>query len=597
MIRIQNLQKTFGERMLFDDVNLTLGSKERIGLIGRNGSGKSTFLRMLLGQESIQGGEVEIPSGFTIRALEQHLNFIRSTLLEQVVAALPSGQRAEAWRAKSILMGLGFGESDFARAPQEFSSGFQVRIRLAEALVSDCDLLLLDEPTNYLDILSLRWLERFLKGWRTSFLLVTHDQRFMTQVVSHTIALHRGRMRKLRGGPQKLMEQIRQEEQVYEKTRQNQVKKKERTEEFIRAFRSGARSAGLVQSRIKALAKQKVGQKLELLPQIRFRFRSEPFQANSMLQAEDLSFGYEPGKPLIQGLSLTLFRGDRIAIIGRNGQGKSTLLRLLAQKAKPWEGKVVPHAALKVGYFGAGNQDRLDPQKMLLEQLGEGLNLPDQALRNVAGALLFSGMDSKKKISSLSGGEKSRVCLGRLMLDSHHLLLLDEPTNHLDMESCQALIEALNSFEGSVIFVTHDEEILSQVATRLILFEGGTVRLLEKTYDRFLDEVGWKEEEGGSTEAPSGASPTQQAYAEKKDRKKQLRRIQAQILALEKEIGKWEKEKATTEKELGDACIERNRDQIRRLGMRLKELEELIERAYAEYQDLEEQFAGLGLDE
>ena len=208
MLIISGLTKFYGNQNLFKDVDLNIGPKEKIGLIGRNGTGKTTFLKILLGEESPKEGEVKMPNGYRVRSLEQHLRFSEKTVLAQVSSALPKSSLNEDWKAKSILMGLGFSIDDFDRHPSEFSSGFQVRIRLAEVLVSESDLLLLDEPTNYLDILSLRWLERFLKSWKGSFILVTHDQHFMDLVVSHTIIIHRGDMRKMKGGPMKLMQHI-----------------------------------------------------------------------------------------------------------------------------------------------------------------------------------------------------------------------------------------------------------------------------------------------------------------------------------------------------------------------------------------------------
>lgn len=293
MLTISGLTKFYGHQTLFENVYLNIGPKEKIGLVGRNGTGKTTFLKILLGEEAHQEGEIEMPNGYRVKSLEQHLKFTEKTILGQVCKALPKNVLNEDWKAKSILMGLGFDTYDFERPPSEFSSGFQVRVRLAEALVSESDLLLLDEPTNYLDILSLRWLERFLKSWKGAFVLVTHDQHFMDLVVSHTVAIHRGHMRKMAGGPIKLLEHIKKDEEIYEKTRKNQTKKLEKEDEFIRKFRAGARSAGLVQSRIKSLAKQGVKQKLDNIATIKFQFRSIPCKSDSVVQATDVSFAYE----------------------------------------------------------------------------------------------------------------------------------------------------------------------------------------------------------------------------------------------------------------------------------------------------------------
>lgn len=586
MIRIQNLEKFFGHQHLFDDVTFNINPKEKIGLVGRNGTGKSTFLKILLEEDSAQGGEIHFPEGFRIRSLEQSLNFSEATILQQVVSALPPEAKRDEWRAKSILMGLGFTQNDFNRSPGEFSSGFQIRIRLAEALVSDCDLLLLDEPTNYLDILSLRWLERFLNTWNKSFILVTHDQQFMEKVVTHSLIIHRGKMRKMKGGPQKLMDQIKLEEKVYEKTRQNQLKKKAQTEEFISKFRSGARSAGLVQSRIKMLEKQKIGGKLRKLPQIRFQFRSDPFKANTMVQAEGLKFGYSSDELLIQDFDLNVLPGDRIGIVGPNGKGKSTLLKLLSGLLKFKEGKLTYNSNLHIGYFGADSKVELSLEKSILEEL---ITLPDvneKQVRQVCAALLFTGHNAKKKIESLSGGEKSRVCLGKVLLYKNNLLMLDEPTNHLDLESCQALTQSLIDFEGSVIFVTHDEKMLSQVANRLIVFDAGTIRVVEKTYEEFLRSGGWHDEDEAVFKKVKTPSEGKQAYLEAKRLKKEEKMKEKKLDKLDRQLKKLEEEKKINDAELHEACLNRETGKIEVLGKRAKEIYESIEGVYREMEEL-----------
>ncbi len=588
MIHIQNLEKFFGHQTLFDDVTLTLNPKEKIGLIGRNGTGKSTFLRLLLGEDSAQSGEIKIPQGFKIKALEQNLDFDKRCILDQVSASLPPGAHDQQWRAESILMGLGFKIEDFSRSPDEFSSGYQIRVRLAEALVSDSDLLLLDEPTNYLDILSLRWLERFLKTWKGSFILVTHDRHFMEQVVTHSLIIHRGKMRKMKGGPQKLMQQISLEEKVYEKTRQNAIKKKERTQEFIRNFRAGARSAGLVQSRIKSLAKQEIGTKLAKLPQIRFNFRSEPFKSNTMLQAESLEFAYDSDEMLIRDFSLNILPGDRIGIVGPNGKGKSTLLKLLTGRLNLGSGKLVHHNRLRIGYFGPDSKKALSPEKTILEELITLPAVTEKQVRSVCGALLFTGQHAKKTIRNLSGGEKSRVCLAKVLLYKNHLLALDEPTNHLDMESCQALTNSLKTFAGAVIFVTHDEAMLSEVANRLIVFDDGEITLYEKSYDEFLSVPGWMSEEEQSFKKLGKTSSNKSSYLDAKQEKKEKRKRERRLEALEKEIDSLEGQKKKNESKLQQACLDRETSQIKKLGQECKDIYDQIERLYTEMEELME---------
>ncbi|MBT6068548.1 ABC-F family ATP-binding cassette domain-containing protein [Candidatus Peregrinibacteria bacterium] len=589
MLIISGLNKSYGDQILFQDVDLNIAPKERIGLIGRNGSGKSTFLKMLLGEEFFLEGEIKIPKGYRIRSLEQHLNFSEKTILDQICSALPGNSSNESWKAKSILMGLGFEEKDFDRAPSEFSSGFQVRIRLAEALVSESDLLLLDEPTNYLDILSLRWLERFLKTWKGAFILITHDQRFMDLVVTHTVAIHRGHMRKMAGGPMKLMQHIKKDEEIYDKTRKNQEKKRVQEEEFIRKFRSGARSAGLVQSRIKSLAKQEIKLKLDNIPTIKFHFRSIPCKSDSVIYATNLTFGYVPDQPLIQDLSLTTFPGDRIAIIGRNGKGKSTLLKLLHQTLSPDSGKVRMPPTLAVSYFGIDSIQELIPRRSILEELVATSDASEQEVRNLCGSLLFRGDDAKKPINVISGGEKSRVCLGKTLLRPSQLLMLDEPTNHLDMESVEALTEAIEKYEGTVIFVTHNEDMLSRLATKLVLFDNNKIQVLEYGYDKFLAGGGWSED--GSLMGSTGTTDTSgDSNLNNKEARKQQRLLKKQIEKLEREIEKLEEQKKELGEVLKKACLAKDVEAIANHGVEMKKLEKLID---SKYEEMDEKMEGV----
>jgi len=586
MLTISRLTKYFGNQTLFRDVDLNIGPKEKLGLIGRNGSGKSTFLKILLGDESPKEGSVDMPKEYRIRSLEQNLKFSERTILEQVCSALPKNSLNEDWKAKSILMGLGFDNYDFDRPPSEFSSGFQVRIRLAEALVSESDLLLLDEPTNYLDILSLRWLERFLRSWKGAFILVTHDQHFMDLVVTHTVAIHRGHMRKMKGGPLKLMNHIKKDEEIYEKTRKNQEKKRAKEDKFIREFRAGARSAGLVQSRIKSLAKQEIKQKLDNIGTIKFHFRSTPCKSDSVVQATNLNFAYTPENPIIKNFSLTTFPGDRIAIIGRNGKGKSTLLKLLHQTLTPDSGKVRMPPTLAVSYFGIDSIKELTPELSILEELIKQAHTSEQEVRNLCGALLFRGDDVKKRISTISGGEKSRVCLGKTLLHPSQLLMLDEPTNHLDMESVQALSEAIEEYKGTVIFVTHNEAMLSRLATKLVLFDSHEIRVLDYGYDKFLAKGGWSEEDETAFKASKGISKQKQQYLDEKEERRKQRMLKKQLKKIEKEIDKLEKEKEKLSQSYQEACEGKSHELIRKIGIKNKELENFINQKYEEMEEV-----------
>ncbi|MCL5062526.1 MAG: ABC-F family ATP-binding cassette domain-containing protein [Nitrospiraceae bacterium] len=528
MIQVGNLSKAYGQQVIFDDIGFTVNAGERIGLVGRNGHGKTTLFKMILGEERSDDGIISIPNNYKVGHLSQHISFTEESVLKEGCLGLRPAEdgRDETYKVEAILMGLGFSADDFMRNPLELSGGYQIRLNLAKLLISEPNLLLLDEPTNYLDILSIRWLIQFLRNWKNELILITHDRDFMDSVTTHTMGIHRCTIRKIEGPTQKLYEQILMEEEVYEKTRINEEKKRKETEQFINRFRAQATRASAVQSKIKALQKKEKLEKISEIKNLDFEFRSEPFLGKWLVEATDLSFSFAPEvPPLIDKLSMTIGKDDRIAIIGKNGKGKTTLLNLLAGELMPLSGSVTHNPKLKLAYFGQTNIQRLDSQKTVEEEILD--TLPEynrRAARNICGIMMFEGDKALKKISVLSGGEKSRVLLGKLLVSPANLLLLDEPTNHLDMESIDSLLEAIDAFEGAVMIVTHSEMILHAIATRLIVFDDGKVSVFEGTYQDFLGRVGWKNENNGAV--------GRQAISEqsKNTNKKDMRRMRAELI-------------------------------------------------------------------
>src|SRR5512143_771635 len=503
MLQVTNIEKSYGKQRLFDGVSFTVNPRERVGLVGRNGHGKSTLFRMILNEEHADSGTITMPSGYTVGHLSQHIHFTEDTVLKEACLALPENEDHidETYKAEAILHGLGFTNEDFERAPSSLSGGYQVRLNLAKVLVSEPNLLLLDEPTNYLDIVSVRWLTQFLRAWRNERIIITHDRDFMDSVTTHTMIIHRCKMRKVAGSTQKLYDQILLEEEIYEKTRQNDEKKRKEVEQFINRFRAQATKASAVQSRIKALARHERLDKLDEIKTLDFKFRSAPFEARWLMTAEDISFGFSKnGSKLIDGLTFGVGKKERIAVIGKNGKGKTTLLNLLANELSPTRGEVKLHPNTKIAYFGQTNINRLRPEKTALQEVMDAH--PDHSQgesRAICGLMMFDGDNALKKVSVLSGGEKSRVLLGKLLVSPANLLLLDEPTNHLDMESIDSLIEAIEAFDGAVIIVTHSEMILEAVATKLIVYDNDEVNVFEGTYFDFLERIGWQEEGGVRT--------------------------------------------------------------------------------------------------
>ncbi|MGL4370858.1 MAG: ABC-F family ATP-binding cassette domain-containing protein, partial [Spirochaetota bacterium] len=436
MIRIQNLSKSFGAQLLFDEATFNINPREKVGLTGRNGHGKTTLMKLVTGEDHPDDGTIEMTKNYRIGYITQHLKFTGATVRDEAVLGLPDYEKDEVWKAEKILSGLGFSKDDLNRSPHEFSGGYQVRLHLAKVLISDPDLLLLDEPTNYLDITSIRWLEQFLRTWPKELMLITHDRNFMDSVCTHTVAIHRRKIRKVQGDTGKLYEQIAKEEEIYEKTRLNDEKKRKDAEEIINRFRAKARLAGLVQSRIKNLERMDKRDRLQKVEALEFAFNEKPFEPKNMIGATDITFGYNPDSLLIKNFSLQVLKGDRICIVGRNGKGKTTLLKILAGALEPCAGSVIYHSDVRTGYFTQTNVSTLEPKCTVEDEiLAADPSAERQKARGIAGAMMFEGDNALKKLEVLSGGEKSRVMLGKIIMTPVNILLLDEPTNHLDMQS------------------------------------------------------------------------------------------------------------------------------------------------------------------
>lgn len=599
MIQVTNLSKAYGRQLLFDDVSFTVMPGERIGLIGRNGHGKTTLLRLLVHEEEPDSGLIQIPNGYRIGYLVQHLQFSQGSVLAEVCTALPAGEAEgdQSYRAKAVLHGLGFAGEVFALDPAKLSGGFQVRLNLAKLLVSEPNLLLLDEPTNYLDIVSLRWLERFLRNWPRELMLITHDHAFMDRVTTHTMGIHREKLKKLSGPTAKYYEQIRQEEEIHAQTRLNQERRIQASEDFINRFRAKASKASVVQSRIKALEKMQPLARLAEIEQLQLRFNAQSFSGKWLLEAHDLTFAYAPTEqPLIDGLSFALGKGDRIAVIGRNGQGKTTLLRLFVQELEPRTGAVIQSSGLKFAYFGQTNIDRLNPGLSVEEEISSAnRELSRTAVRSICGMMMFGGSLAEKKISVLSGGERSRVLLGKILVSSANCLFLDEPTNHLDQESTEAFIEGLEEFPGAIVIVTHSEMILERVAKRLIVFDANQTFVFEGSYRDFLERVGWQQEEEylavGECESSVNKKELRRRRAEIIIRRsKTLSPYKERMAEIEDRIGELEKKVNDGNSKLIEASVKGFGEEEAKLSRNLCRYKSEIEQLFEELDKLSKEF-------
>jgi ATP-binding cassette subfamily F protein 3 len=604
MVQADNLSKSYGKQVLFEDVGFKINRKERVGVVGRNGHGKTTLFRLIAGLEEPDGGTISAPRNYRIGYVEQQLAFSRPTVLEEAVHGLPLESRDQVWRVEKILDGLGFSRADWAKNPTELSGGFQVRLNLTKVLLADYNMLLLDEPNNYLDITSIRWLEKFLAAWPGEMMLITHDRSFMDKVVTHTMAIHRRKIKKIEGDTAKLYTQIALEEETYEKTRINDERKRKEIEQFIARFRASAQLQGLVESRKKTLTKMGRKVKLETVKSLEFDFAYKKFTGKYVLTVDGLTFGYHPGAPLFRDFGICVGSRDRIFVVGANGKGKTTLLKLLAGAMAPNAGTIANPMAVTAGYFEQTNVQGLVASNTVLDEIsaGDASIEPSQA-RRLAGLMMFEDDNALKKIAVLSGGEKSRVLLGKLIATPVNLLLLDEPTNHLDLESSEALLTAIDNFPGAVIMVTHDEMFLEALAERLIVFQNGGVTVFEGSYERFLERVGWSgEDDRGRTREEAAALPagpgipTPLPPSRKEVRKmrsdliaeksKVLRPLERHIDELEKSIEAAEAEQTRMNAEIVTASQTKDSARIVELSKTIHQLRRMIDAYFVELEPL-----------
>ncbi|MFT5661558.1 MAG: ATP-binding cassette subfamily F protein 3 [Sulfurimonas sp.] len=496
MIQLSNISKNYASQELFNNLNFKLNAGTRVGLVGRNGSGKSTLFKIILGEESADEGEVIIPKNYKIGTLKQHLTFSEATLREESALALTDEMKYDTYRVEKILFGLGFGQEDLDKDPLSFSGGYQIRINLAKLLVTEPNLLLLDEPTNYLDIVSLRWLKTFLRSFEGEVILITHDRNFMDAVSTHTMGLVRKRIEIIPGDTHKFYEQLSANDELHAKQKVAQDKKVKELEEFIARNKARASTASLAQSKVKQLEKMDRLEDLGFDNTLEFEFNYKDTPTKVLLDVKDLSFGYTPQSILFKNISFSLQKGEVLGIIGKNGKGKSTLLNTIAKELQQVSGEVVYHGTTSFAHFGQTNIAHLSANNSVMDEIYVGnAQLSEAQVRSICGGMMFSGESAKKKISLLSGGEKSRVMLGQIIARNVNLLFLDEPTNHLDMDSIEALTKAIQRFQGSVIIVTHSEELLRRVCDRLIIFAKNGAEYFDGRYDDFLDKVGWEEED------------------------------------------------------------------------------------------------------
>ncbi len=529
MLSLQNAGKRFGPRVLFLEANWLIRSREKTALVGANGTGKSTLMKVLAGLESLDYGTMQRTRGMSIGYLPQEgLRLTGRNIFEECLSVFDelrsmegeserlAGQLAELDHASaeyeaaaerysmlqerfhaldgyaldaqvgSVLTGLGFGKEDWSRQTDEFSGGWQMRIALAKLLLAKPNLLLLDEPTNHLDLETRNWLEGYLKSYPFGYILISHDRYFLDVTIDRTVEIWNKRLTIFQGNYTKYLAQKDERRAQLEAAYRNQREQIEHLEAFINRFRAQATKARQVQSRIKELEKIERIEIPEEEPVMHFKFPQPPPSGRMVAEAEGLSKSYGP-KQVLNNVRFSIERGDRVALVGVNGAGKSTLIKLLTGVEQPTAGTIKLGHNVASEYFAQDQYKVLDGEARMLDDISRAaLKVPESALRSLLGCFLFSGDDVFKKLGVLSGGERNRFALARILVSPSNFLLLDEPTNHLDMRAKDVLLDALAAFSGTVIFVSHDRYFIDRLATRVIEVENGTVTTYEGNYEDYL---------------------------------------------------------------------------------------------------------------
>ncbi len=604
MISVDNLTVSFGGWDLFKDISFLINPKDRIGLVGKNGAGKSTLLKVLIGEQPPTSGAVSKNGDCTLGYLPQQMKVADTTsLVEETAKAFDEvlalereitrlteeiasrtdyesdsyeqllhrlneatdryhilgGDNREAEIEKTLL-GLGFKREDFGRATSEFSGGWRMRIELAKLLLRRPSVFLLDEPTNHLDIESIQWLEEYLKNYNGAVVLISHDRAFLDNVTNRTIEIMCGHLYDYKAPYSKYVELRRERREQQIAAYNNQQRMIEKTEEFIEKFRYKPTKSNQVQSRIKQLEKiERIEIDEEDLSRLNIKFPPAPRSGQIVAEVKEagMSFG---AKHVFSGADFVIERGEKIALVGRNGEGKTTFARMLIGELTPTEGSVRIGHNVNIGYY-AQNQDDLMNGDFTVYDTLERVAVGDirTRLRDILGAFLFRGEDIDKKVRVLSGGERARLAMARMMLEPHNLLVMDEPTNHMDMRSKDILKNALIQYDGTVVVVSHDREFLDGMVDKVYEFRDGGVKeylggiyyFLEKRKLESLRDVELKkQEEKPAVEAPKPQS--KEEYAKKKEAEKAIRKVRNAIEKTEAEIAKLEAEVADWDTRMAD---------------------------------------------
>ena len=631
MISIQNLSMHFTGQDLFTDINFLIREKERIGLVGKNGAGKTTLIRMIAGLEQPTHGSVVMSDDVTVGYLPQEMNIYSSkSVLEETMTAfeevhrledeivkiqdelsnredyesaayqrlcdklsylnerlvLMGGHSAEG-EAERILVGLGFDHEDMSRMMSEFSNGWQMRVELAKILLRKPSLLLLDEPTNHLDIESIQWLEGYLKNYYGAIFMVSHDRAFLDHITIRTIEISGAKIYDYKCSYSEFVERREERIDLQKAAYDNQQREIKEIESFIERFRYKATKAKQVQSRVKQLEKMNIVEIDDRDKSVmHFKFPPAPHSGKVTLDINNVSKSYGD-KIILENIKLLIPRGEKIAFVGRNGEGKSTLSKIIAGVID-YDGEVKLGHEVKIGYYAQNQQDMLDPEKTVFETLDDvAVGEMRVKVKSLLGAFLFSGETIDKKVKVLSGGEKARLSLAKMLLFPTNLLVLDEPTNHLDMLSKDILKSALLQFDGTLIVVSHDRDFLQGLTTKVYEFKkphikeyiGDIYDFLEAKRIKELDELNKKQ---GARQESVSVSQNRIDYEAKKKEDREKKRVEKEIKMLEDKIDALEKELAHLDEIMANPSayqdVQVNDDFYWAYGKKKEELQYLIDK-------------------
>ncbi len=619
MLNFSNLTVRLGGRTILDRASAALPPRARVGLIGRNGAGKSTLMKVMIGSLEADDGDLDKPRGLRIGYIAQEAPSGTSTPIDTVLAAdteraalLHESETCEdpdrlgevyerlmaidaytaPARASTILVGLGFDEEMQGRPLDSYSGGWKMRVALASLLFSEPDLLLLDEPSNHLDLEATLWLENFLKSYPAMMVVISHERDLLNNVVDHILHLEGGKTLLYTGGYDSFERQRAERAAQLAAAKASQDAQRAKLQDYIARNSARASTAKQAQSRAKMLAKMQPIAALADDPSLSFDFPSPEELRPPLVTLDMASVGYTEGKPILQRLNLRLDPDDRIALLGRNGNGKTTLARLLAAQLKPMDGGMTASGKMRVGYFTQYQVEELDGDDTPLEHMTRLMKgMTPGAVRAQLGRFGFQGEKAVTKVGKLSGGERARLALALITRDAPHMLILDEPTNHLDVDAREALVQALNAYEGAVVVVSHDRHMIELTADRLVLVDGGLATEFTGSLDDYTDLILGKNQPKGEGGA-KGSKKDKKAAAAERER---IQALRAEVKDLEGRIAKLAARRSEIDSALFDPKTAAPQDIKRTAGdlMRLRgDVEKELERVEAGWLQANEALEG-----